>query len=267
MVTRERGRMSTFKLATWNVNSLRVRLPHVLDWLKTHQPDVLALQEIKLIDADFPYAEIEQAGYHALVSGQKTYNGVALLSREPMQDVVKDIPIFNDPQRRIIAATYQNKRILNLYVPNGESTTSDKYNYKLAWLNEVTAFLKDEMAAHPFYAVVGDFNIAPQSIDVHAPEQWSGHVLCSDPERQAFSQMLALGLQDCYRIKNPATQEFSWWDYRMNAFKRNIGLRIDHILASEALFNSCGSCTIDKTPRQWERPSDHAPVIAAFFSN
>ncbi len=259
--------MSTFKLATWNVNSLRVRLPHVLEWLKTHQPDVLALQEIKLIDDDFPYAEIENAGYHALVSGQKTYNGVALLSREPMRDVVKDIPIFVDPQRRIIAATYQDKRILNLYVPNGQSITSEKYTYKLSWLTEVTAFLKAELSTNPFYAVVGDFNIAPEAIDVHAPEQWVDQVLCSDPERNAFSQMLALGLQDCYRIKNPSSQEFSWWDYRMNAFKRNIGLRIDHILASEALLKGCEHCIIDKAPRQLERPSDHAPVLASFFLN
>lgn len=253
-----------FKIATWNVNSLRVRLPHVLAWLQTHKPDVLALQEIKLQDADFPHEEIQKAGYIATVSGQKTYNGVAILSRESASDVVKDIPNLDDHQRRMIAATINNVRVIDLYVPNGESVDSEKYQYKLNWLSKLDVFLKSELEKHEKVVVLGDFNIAPGNIDVHDPAQWEGHVLFSKREREAFQAMLQVGFVDCFRALSPSAQEYSWWDYRLNAFKRKMGLRIDHILASKTFASACKSCEIDKHPRTLERPSDHAPVVAEF---
>lgn len=254
----------SFSIATWNVNSLRVRLPHVLAWLAENKPDVLALQEIKLIDKDFPLAAIEEAGYHAAFSGQPTFNGVALLTKTTAIDVVKDIPQFEDIQRRVIAATVNDVRVINLYVPNGESVTSDKYQYKLNWLSHVSTWLQSEMKNHKKLVVVGDFNIAPNNIDVYDPKAWEGCVLFSDKERVAFDGLLQLGLQDIFRMKHPDVQEYSWWDYRMNAFKRKMGLRIDHILATPALANHCEQCVIDKAPRALERPSDHAPVAARF---
>lgn len=256
--------MSSFKIATWNVNSLRVRLPQVLDWLQSYQPDVLAVQETKLIDADFPVSEIEAIGYQAVFSGQKTYNGVAILSRTPATQIVTDLPGLDDPQRRVLAAVVNDIRVVNLYIPNGESVTSDKYQYKLSWLNKLDLFLQHELKHHPKTIVLGDFNIAPADIDVHDPKQWEGHVLCSEKERDAFQAMLKVGFTDCYRQIHPEEKAFSWWDYRLNAFKRNMGLRIDHILASHKLANQCQTCTIDKNPRMHERPSDHAPVVAEF---
>lgn len=256
--------MSIFKIATWNVNSLRVRLPHVLTWLATAKPDVLALQETKLQDADFPFAEIEQAGYHVVASGQKTYNGVAVLSRTKITDVITDIPILEDPQRRVLCVTVGNFRILNLYIPNGESVDSDKYQYKLNWLHHLDLFLKQELVKSSKMIILGDFNIAPAQIDVHDPALWEGHVLFSARERQAFQNMLDVGFVDCFRLLHPDEKVFSWWDYRMNAFKRKMGLRIDHILASKSLAASCRDCIVDAEPRGWERPSDHAPVVAEF---
>lgn len=253
------------KIATWNVNSLRVRLPHVLAWLQEAKPDVLALQEIKMQDQDFPHAAIQEAGYVAVVSGQKTYNGVAVLSREASTNVVKDIVGLEDPQRRMLAATINGVRIINLYVPNGESVVSDKYQYKLHWLNKLIAFLKNEIQQHPQTVILGDFNIAPAEIDVHDPQSWQGQVLFSDLERSAFQEMLQIGFIDCFRHHSPTQQAYSWWDYRLNAFKRNLGARIDHILASHSLMPNCQSCIIDKKTRALERPSDHAPVMAEFL--
>ena len=256
--------MKNFKIATWNVNSLRVRLPHVLEWLQIEKPDVFALQEIKMIDEDFPLDAIAEAGYQAVFSGQRTYNGVAILSRTSAQNVVKDIPDLADPQRRVLAATIDSVRVIDLYVPNGESVGSEKYLYKLAWLEKLKKFLQDELAQHSQVVVLGDFNIAPENQDVHDPAQWEGRVLFSEAERAEFQDILKLGFQDCFRLHAQPEKSFTWWDYRLNAFKRNLGLRIDHILASEKLAKTCRKCYIDKTPRALERPSDHTPVIAEF---
>jgi exodeoxyribonuclease-3 len=253
-----------FKIATWNVNSLRVRLPHVLDWLNTAKPDVLALQETKLIDADFPLQQIRDAGYEVVYSGQKTYNGVAILSREPGRDIVVDIPDHIDPQRRILAMTVGDYRIYNLYIPNGESLESEKYRYKLGWLEKLTAHLKLEYQRFSNILIVGDFNIAPEERDVHDPVAWQGKIHFSDPERNAYQEILELGFSDCFRLHPQPDAAYSWWDYRLNAFQRNLGLRIDHILASQRLARRCLSCHIDAGPRGWERPSDHTPVVAEF---
>ena len=252
------------KIATWNINSLNVRLPQVLAWLTAEQPDLLALQETKLIDEKFPCAQIEAVGYRAVYVGQKTYNGVAILSREPVQDVVMGIPGFEDTQRRVLTATYKGIRLVNLYVPNGESVESEKYRYKLNWLEKVRAWLQHELAEYKRLVAVGDFNIAPEPRDVHDPQRWEGHVLFSAPERAAFKGLLELGLCDTFRLFDQPEKIFSWWDYRMLGFRRNHGLRIDHILASPALCQACRSCRIDKGPRGHERPSDHAPVVAEF---
>ena len=252
------------KIATWNVNSLKVRLPHVLEWLAAHQPDVLCLQETKLEDVNFPAAEISAAGYQTVFSGQKTYNGVAILSNTPVADTVAAIPGFVDEQKRVLAATIAGVRVINLYIPNGQSVDSDKYQYKLGWLEAMTAWLADELARHPRLALLGDFNIAPDERDVHDPKAWEGQVLFSLPEREAFRRLVDLGLADSFRLFEQPEKSYSWWDYRMNAFRRNHGLRIDHILASQQLCEACTACTIDKEPRKWERPSDHTPVIAEF---
>jgi exodeoxyribonuclease-3 len=252
------------KIATWNVNSLRVRLPQVLQWLESEQPDLLALQETKLTDDQFPEPDILAAGYHAVFSGQKTYNGVAVLGRNPLTDIVTDIPGLDDTQRRVLAVSYGDVRLIDLYVPNGESVGSDKYQYKLHWLDKLSAWLMSELQAYPNLVAVGDFNIAPADADVHDPELWKDSVLFSEPERAAFQRLLDLGLCDSFRRFEQPEKSFSWWDYRMNAFRRNIGLRIDHILASKTLCEACATCRIDKTPRGWERPSDHAPVVAEF---
>lgn len=252
------------KIATWNVNSLRVRLSHVLQWLQEHQPDILALQEIKLIDDDFPVTELQQAGYQCIFSGQKTYNGVAILSKQPMTDKQVDLPSFSDSQRRILLATVGDVRVVNLYIPNGESVVSEKYQYKLTWLQHVEQLLKQELQTHAKVVVLGDFNIAPEDRDVHDPAAWAGKVLCSELERVAFQSMLKLGFQDCFRLFEQSEKTFSWWDYRMNAFKRKMGLRIDHILASPALAKQCVRCYIDPIPRGWERPSDHTPVVGEY---
>lgn len=249
------------KLASWNVNSLKVRLEQVLDWLDQSGVDILALQETKLQDEQFPVDEFRKHGYHAVFSGQKTYNGVAVVSRMPCQDIVTDLPNFADPQRRILAVTIGDIRLINLYVPNGSEVGSEKYDYKLAWLLEVIPFIKQQLALYPKLAVVGDFNIAPEDRDVHDPKAWEGSVLVSVPERQAFADMLALGLVDSFRYFNPEENQYSWWDYRAAAFRRNLGLRIDHILLSDALAHDCKSSLIDREPRRAERPSDHAPVL------
>ncbi|MDD5242359.1 MAG: exodeoxyribonuclease III, partial [Sulfuricella sp.] len=250
--------------ATWNVNSLKVRLPQVLDWLAAHQPDVLCLQETKLEDANFPAAEILAAGYQVLFSGQKTYNGVAILSKIPATETIAAIPDFSDPQKRVLAATIAGVRIVNVYIPNGQSLDSAKFQYKLGWLKALTAWLTEELTRHPKLALLGDFNIAPEERDVHDPLAWEGQVLVSPPEREAFRQLLRLGLTDSFRLFDQPEKTYSWWDYRMNAFRRNMGMRIDHILLSAALVKSCKSCVIDKEMRKREQPSDHAPVMAEF---
>jgi exodeoxyribonuclease-3 len=249
------------KLATWNVNSLRVRLPHVLDWLAKHQPDALCLQELKLEDAKFPTAEIDSLGYHAAFLGQKTYNGVAILSRAPATATVHNIPGFEDEQKRVIGATIGDVRVVCAYVPNGQSVDSDKYHYKLKWLEAFSAWLKRETADHSRLAVLGDYNIAPEDRDVHDPAAWKDQVLCSEPERAAFRRLLDLGLKDGFRLFEQPEKSFTWWDYRMNGFKRNLGLRIDHILLSHELASACTVSSIDLEPRRLERPSDHAPVF------
>lgn len=254
----------TLKIATWNVNSLRVRLPQVLDWLSENQPDILALQETKVTDDLFPEAAIREAGYHVVFSGQKTYNGMATLSKAPQTEICKDLPTLDHHERRVLVTTNGKLRIWNIYVPNGEAITSDKYQFKLTWLKALKSSLEAELLKHPELIVLGDFNIAPEARDVHDPKAWEGQVLFSEPERAALQQLIDLGLADCFRLKSQAEEAYSWWDYRMNAFKRNRGLRIDHILASKALAKQCQHCLIDKTPRGWERPSDHTPVMAEF---
>jgi exodeoxyribonuclease III len=250
------------KLATWNVNSLKVRLPQVLELLAAHKPDALCLQELKLEDVNFPLGEINAAGYQAAFSGQKTYNGVAILSPAAATDVSTGIPAFDDPQKRVIAATVNDVRVICVYIPNGEAVESDKYKYKLDWLMKLISWLKQEMTKYPKLALLGDYNIAPEDRDVYDPKFWTGKVLFSEPEKAAFKDMLALGLTDSFRLFDQAEKSYSWWDYRMNGFKRNLGLRIDHILLTQELAKSCKSCSIDKNMRAKERPSDHAPVIA-----
>ena len=257
------------KLASWNVNSLKVRLPHVRDWLAQARPDVVGLQETKLTDAAFPAHALAEAGYTGLHSGQKTYNGVALLVREGLPaptDVITDIPGLDDPQRRVLAATIGDLRFVNLYVPNGSEVGSEKYAYKLDWLARLRDWLAQEARNHPHLAVVGDFNIAPADPDVHDPEEWRGKILFSEPEHAALDALTALGLEDTFRRFPQDDAVFSWWDYRMNNFKRNRGLRIDLVLASTALAEQCTASRVDVEPRRWERPSDHAPVVAEFAS-
>jgi exodeoxyribonuclease-3 len=250
------------KIATWNVNSLKVRLPQVLQWLADNPIDVLCLQETKTIDEKFPQAEIEAAGYHVAFSGQKTYNGVAILSKQPMTDVVRNNPHFEDEQQRLIAATIAGVRVICAYIPNGQAPDSDKYQYKLRWLDGLQQWLELEMAAHPKFALLGDYNIAPEDRDVHDPAAWVGQILVSEPERAAFQRMIALELTDAFRLFEQADKLFSWWDYRQMGFRRNAGMRIDHILLSKELAAACTSCVIDKVPRKWEQPSDHTPVVA-----
>ena len=250
------------KLASWNVNSLTVRLPRLLNWLAATQPDILGLQETKLEDARFPAMELEAAGYKVVFRGQRTYNGVAILSRLAPTDVRPDMPEFPDDHKRVLAATVGALRFVCFYVPNGQSVGSDKYQYKLRWLAAATEYIRSELARHPQLAVVGDMNIAPEDRDVHDPDLWRGQVLCTEAERKAFRDWLALGLKDAFRLFDQPEKSFSWWDYRQLAFPKNNGLRIDHILLSPALAATCTSCRIDRQARKGEKPSDHAPVVA-----
>jgi exodeoxyribonuclease-3 len=249
------------KLATWNVNSLKVRLPQLLAWLAQAQPDVVCLQETKLEDESFPVGDIEAAGYRCLYSGQKAYNGVAILSRRPLTDRAVGIEGFADEQKRVLAATVDGVRVVCVYVPNGESVDSPKYTYKLDWFDALRAWLERELARHPRLAVLGDFNVAPEERDVYDPRLWEGKVLFSAPEREALRRLLDLGLADSFRLFEQPEKSFSWWDYRMNQFKRNMGLRIDHILLSAPLARQAKASAIDRRVRAQERPSDHAPVI------
>lgn len=249
------------KLATWNVNSLGVRLPQLLDWLAAQQPDALVLQETKLTDDKFPHQALLEAGWHSVWHGQKTYNGVALLSRTPALDVVKNIPGLDDEQARVIAGTVDGIRVVGGYFPNGQEPGSDKFAYKMRWLQGLEHWLTQELAAHPHLVLMGDFNIAPEDRDVHDPVAWAGQIHCTDEERGHFKALLGLGLVDAFRLFEQAPRLWSWWDYRNLAFRKNQGLRIDHILVTEALRSATVSCVIDKLPRKNERPSDHAPVL------
>lgn len=279
----------SLRIAAWNVNSLKVRLPQVIKWLddqaRTKKPiDALCLQELKLTDDKYPHRELQEAGYLSLAAGQKTYNGVAILLRRaalaPMASdletaflkPVRNIPDYDDDQQRILAATVcfkgaQPIRLVSAYFPNGQSPDSDKFVYKLNWLNALEGWLKDELTQNNRLALLGDFNIAPTDSDVHDPSKWIGQNLVSRPERKAFEQLTELGLYDSFRLFEQAPKSFSWWDYRMMGFRRNAGMRIDHILLSDALKNKCTASIIDKEPRTWEQPSDHAPVVAEITLN
>lgn len=249
------------KLATWNVNSLKVRLPQVIEWLKTTQPDILCLQETKLMDEHFPEQQIAAIGYHSIFVGQKTYNGVAIISKQKGDKILTALPDFLDEQKRVIAATYGDLRIISVYVPNGETVESEKYSYKLQWLPALSRWVASELKSYAKVALLGDFNIAPEDRDVHDPEIWQGKVLCTLPERDAFKGLLNMGFVDSFRLFEQPDKSYTWWDYRMMAFRLNRGLRIDHILLSEALAKTCLTCSIDKTVRKLERPSDHAPLM------
>jgi exodeoxyribonuclease-3 len=252
------------RIATWNVNSLRVRLPQLLNWLETNPVDFIALQELKLTTEEFPLAELEARGWQSLANGQKTYNGVALLARSQGADLMRDMPGMEDPQRRVLAACYGALRVIGVYVPNGQTVGSEKYAYKLRWLENLRAWLEREIAQYPNIVVLGDFNIAPEDRDVHDPAAWAGSVHVSEPERAALRSILEVGFKDVFRSFDQPPGLFSWWDYRMNSFRRNHGLRIDLMLASKPLAERVTACRIDREPRAWERPSDHAPVIADF---
>ncbi|MBM2885303.1 exodeoxyribonuclease III [Chromobacterium phragmitis] len=251
------------RFATWNVNSLKVRLPQVLQWLADTGVEVLCLQELKMDQDAFPLAEIEAAGYRAVWFGQKTYNGVAILAKAPLEmtDVVAGIPGYGDEQRRVITATVAGVRVICAYFVNGEAVDSPKYPYKLEWLSKLEGHVAAELARHPNLLLLGDYNIAPEDRDVYDPEGWHEQVLCSTPEREAFRRLIALGLSDSFRLFNQEDKQYSWWDYRQMMFRRNKGVRIDHILISDALKPRAQACEIDKAPRKWERPSDHTPVV------
>ncbi|HEX5371122.1 MAG TPA: exodeoxyribonuclease III [Aquabacterium sp.] len=249
------------KLATWNVNSLSVRLPQLLDWLAANPVDALVLQETKLTDDKFPQADLEAAGYHSAWFGQKTYNGVALLSRTPSTDIVRNIPGLADEQARVIAGTVDGVRVIGAYFPNGQAPDSDKFVYKMSWLDALQAWVKDELTRHPRLVLMGDFNIAPTDADVYDPVAWKDQIHCTPQERAHFQQLCGLGLHDAFRLFEQPPKPWSWWDYRNLAFRKNQGLRIDHILVSDALKPQVSACVIDKTPRKNERPSDHAPVV------
>jgi exodeoxyribonuclease-3 len=255
------------KVATWNVNSLRVRLPHVIAWLQREQPEILALQETKVKDDDFPVREFEALGYFSTFSGQPGYNGVATLSRVRAQAASLEILGFEDLQRRVLGATFGNLRLWNIYVPNGQSVDSEKYQYKLGWLAALRAHLAAELAQHPRLLVVGDFNIAPEDRDVHDPIGWQGRVLVSPAERSALAQIASVGLTDLFRRFDQPERSYSWFDYRAGSFRRKLGLRIDLMLGSEELARLCTGVRIDIEPRGWERPSDHVPVVAEFTNN
>jgi len=249
------------RIATWNVNSLRVRLGHLIDWLAAAQPDVVCLQETKTEDANFPVAELRAAGYESVFCGQKSYNGVAILARSPITDVAHGIPDFVDDPKRCIAATANGVRIVCLYAPNGEAPGTEKYAYKLRWYEALERWMKQGVAQTPQLAVLGDMNVAPEDRDVHDPKRWEGKIHVSEPERAALRKVAALGFADAFRLFAQPEKSFSWWDYRLNAFQRGWGLRIDLALLSPALAKRCTGCTIDLAPRKRERPSDHAPVI------
>jgi exodeoxyribonuclease-3 len=264
------------RIATWNINSINVRLPHILDWLNTKNNnnegvDILCLQELKSIDEKYPLTALDNIGYSSLINGQKTYNGVAILIKQNsqwqnVQSIIKQNPKFDDPQQRLISATLGPKnaeiRVVCAYFPNGQAPGTEKFAYKLAWLDALYDWLAEEIERYPQIVLLGDFNIAPEDRDVHDPAKWLGSNLVSLEERAAFRNLEKLGFKDAFRLFPQADDQFSWWDYRKASFRRNAGLRIDHILLSPALAERCSHCVIDSEPRGWEQPSDHAPVIA-----
>ena len=256
------------KLASWNVNSLKVRLPHVLDWLKEHQPDILGLQETKTIDENFPLEDIQAAGYHVNFAGQKTYNGVAVISKLEATDIITDLPGLDDPQRRVLGCTIAHEsgdiRFLNLYIPNGSEVGSEKYDYKLDWLDKLSKYVAAQIKEHKNFVMVGDFNIAPDDRDLWDPVGWKDKILVSPPERAVLQGLLDMGLTDTFRLFEQEEELYSWWDYRAAGFRRNHGMRIDLLLSSPAMTEHCTASYIDKEPRKLERPSDHAPVVAEF---
>jgi exodeoxyribonuclease-3 len=252
------------KIATWNINSMNVRQQHVVEWLDAHSPDVLVLQEIKQVTEKFPAEALAEIDYRSVANGQKTYNGVAVVSRSTAEDAVFEFPGFDDPQRRVLATTVDGVRIVNLYVPNGSEVGSEKYEYKLRWLATLRDFLEEELARHDNLVVLGDFNIAPADEDVYDAEKWGDAILCSPKEREALGRIIDLGLTDVFRKFEQPEKTFSWWDYRAAGFRRNAGLRIDLILTSDAMTERCAASYVDREPRAWERPSDHAPVVAEF---
>ena len=249
------------QIATWNVNSLKVRLPQVIDWLKSSNCDILAIQELKLDNPHFPTETFKELGYYCAFNGQKTYNGVAIISKHEISDVHYDLPDYDDHQKRALAATVNGVRVICVYVVNGEAVGSDKFNYKMEWLDKLHVFIDNSLKQHPKLALLGDFNIAPSDIDVCEPQFWYEKILCSTPERQHWQNLIALGLHDSFRLFNQQGGQYTWWDYRNFAFRRKIGLRIDHILISEQLKQQAIACEIDIMPRKNERPSDHTPVI------
>lgn len=256
--------MHNLKVVTWNVNSLRVRLDQLFELVKSLQPNLISLQETKISDEEFPFATLKELGYTVVASGQRSYNGVAILSHEKVDDIILDLPGLYDPQRRVLGVMVQGVRVLNVYVPNGEHIFSKKYEYKLDWLKNFDNFLQKELTKHSKIIIMGDFNIAPENIDVFNPKRWENKVLFSEKERKAFKEILQIGFKDCYRLMDTSDKNYTWWDYRFNSYQKNSGLRIDHILASDDLAQFCVECFIDKNPRGWDRPSDHAPVVAEF---
>lgn len=264
--------MTQYTFASWNVNSLRVRLPHLLDWLEKRQPDAIVLQETKLVDEQFPVKELDAAGYHVIQCGQKTYNGVALLAKktifEAPTDVILNLPGFPDEQKRLVSATLtpvgkgakEAIRFVGGYIPNGNELGSWKYLYKLDWFESLARYLTEQLQTYPRLIIGGDFNLAPEDRDIWDPVRWKEKVLTSTPERNAYARLTALGLTDSYRLKEAGTGHYSWWDYRSAAFEKNMGLRIDLLLVSEALKGKVSAATIDIEPRGWAQPSDHAPI-------
>lgn len=258
------------KIATWNVNSLRVRLEQASDWLQANSPDLLCLQELKMPDAEFPVQEFKDLGYESYFTGQKTYNGVAILSKRPLSNVVSDMPDFEDEQRRYIAADYpinegrDTVRVVNVYVPNGQALDSDKFGYKRAWFEKLRSAMRASLSANERVVLLGDFNITPSALDVHDPKKWQGSIHCSDIERLMLQKLMSEGLFDTYRQFNNQGEHFSWWDYRGAGYRANAGLRIDLILSSSTMLDAASNCLIDEAPRKLERPSDHTPVVAEY---
>lgn len=252
-------------LATWNINSIRMRLPRLLDWLQRRQPDIVCLQETKVVDPDFPAEPIRALGYHCLVSGQKTYNGVAILSRSPAEDPLNVLPGDpSDEERRFLAGTFGGVRVIDIYAPNGGEVGSPKYDFKLRWYDRLRAYLESSMRPGLQLALCGDFNVAPEDRDVWDPEKWRGQILFSEPEKAALARVAGCGLTDALRLHHPEGGLYTWWDYRAGAFHRGWGLRIDHILLSASLAEKCVAVEIDRDERKGEKPSDHAPVLAKF---
>ena len=249
------------KIASWNVNGIRARIDPVVAWIKENQPDVLALQETKVVDELFPHEPFEAMSYAVEAFGQKSYNGVANITKKTSEDTSKGMAGFNDPQTRVISTTHDGIRVVNVYVPNGQAIGTEKFSYKLEWLNHLKNMLDNDLKKYPKMIVLGDFNIAPSDDDIHDPNEWKDKILCSDQERSAFEEILSLGFHDSFRLFEKGSGFYSWWDYRAAAYRRGLGLRIDLLLASDELKSACKKGYIDEKPRALEKPSDHTPVV------